>query len=342
MEFIAQGGFIMSHNNLCLFALGMGTSFGQKVSERLGVALSRCEERDFEDGEHKIRSLVNVREKDVFVIQPLYSDSRQSVNDKLCRLLFFIGALRDASAKRVTAVLPYLCYARKDRKTQFRDPVTTRYVAKLLEAVQTDRVLAMDVHNLAAFQNAFNCRTDHLEAQKLFVDYFLSSSILSERDKVVVVSPDAGGTKRAEQFREALSKALGKEVTTAFMEKQRSGGVIRKGGAMAGEVKNRIAIIIDDLVSTGTTLNRAAEVCQERGAKKIYAAATHGLFVGQANEILAASALEKVIIADTIPPFRLNEKIIKEKLQVVDSARLFADAIQCVHSGNSLIELLEI
>ncbi|ADJ28886.1 ribose-phosphate diphosphokinase [Nitrosococcus watsonii] len=331
----------MSHNDLCLFALGMDITFGQKVSERLGVALSRREEKDFEDGEHKIRPLVNVREKDVFVIQSLYSDSWQSANDKLCRLLFFIGALKDASAKRVTAVLPYLCYTRKDRKTQSRDPVTTRYVAKLLEAVQVDRVLAMDVHNLAAFQNAFNCRTDHLEAKKLFIDYFLTSSNLSESDKVVVVSPDVGGTKRAEQFREALSKALGKEVTVAFMEKQRSGDMVRRGGAMAGEVKNRTAIIIDDLVSTGTTLVRAAEVCQERGANKIYAAVTHGLFVGQANEILAASALEKIIIADTIPPFRLNEKIIKEKLRIVDSASLFADAIQCVHSGNSIVELLE-
>ncbi|QBQ55289.1 ribose-phosphate diphosphokinase [Nitrosococcus wardiae] len=330
----------MSHSDLCLFALSGSNSFGQKVSERLGVALSEHEERNFEDGEHKTRPLVSVREKDVFVIQSFYSDPQQSVNDKLCRLLFFIGALKDASAKRVTAVIPYLCYARKDRKTKSRDPVTTRYVANLLEAVQTDRVVTIDVHNLAAFQNAFNCRTDHLEAKKLFTGYFSSLSALSEENKVVVISPDVGGVKRAEQFRETLSKALGKEVTTAFMEKQRSGGVV-SGGAMVGEVKDRVAIIIDDLVSTGTTLARAAKACQEQGANKIYAAATHGLFVGQANQVLAEPALEKMIITNTIPPFRLNEEIIREKLQVVDSAGLFADAIQCLHSGGSIVELLD-
>lgn len=330
----------MSDNALCLFALGASHSFGQKVSEKLGMALASHEERDFEDGEHKTRPLIKVREKDVFVIQSLYSDPRQSVNDKLCRLLFFIGALKDAAAKRVTAVVPYLCYSRKDRKTQSRDPVTTRYVANLLQAVQADRVVTMDVHNLAAFQNAFNCRTEHLEAKKLFIDYFLSASLISGDDQVVVVSPDAGGMKRAEQFRAALSKMLGKPATTAFMEKQRSGGVVR-GEAMVGEVSDRIAIIIDDLVSTGTTLARAAKACQERGANKIYAVATHGLFVGQASQILTESALEQVIIADTIPPFRLNEKIIGDKLRIIDSAGLFAEAIRCMHSGGSIVELLD-
>jgi ribose-phosphate pyrophosphokinase len=327
----------MIHDDLCLFALSTSNIFGQKVSERLGVALSEHEERNFEDGEHKTRSLVNVREKDVFVIQSLYGDSQQSVNDKLCRLLFFIGALKDASAKRVTAVIPYLCYARKDRKTKPRDPVTTRYVANLLEAVQTDRVLTMDVHNLAAFQNAFQCRTDHLEAKKLFVDYF--SAAISEANKVVVISPDVGGIKRAEQFRRALSKALGEKVAMAFMEKQRSDGVV-SGAAMVGEVEDRIAIIIDDLVSTGTTLARAVEVCQEQRAAKIYAAVTHGLFVEQANRIFAGSALEKMIITDTIPPIRLSEGIIKNKLQIVDSAALFANAIRSIHLGESIAELL--
>jgi ribose-phosphate pyrophosphokinase len=328
----------MIHDDLCLFALGASNIFGQKVSERLGVALSEHEERDFEDGEHKTRSLVNVREKDVFVIQSLYGDSQRSVNDKLCRLLFFIGALNDASAKRVTAVIPYLCYAREDRKTKPRDPVTTRYVANLLEVVQTDRVLTMDVHNLAAFQNAFQCRTDHLEAKRLFVNYF--SALLSEANKVVVISPDVGGIKRAEQFRGALSKALGKKIAMAFMEKQRSDGVVSGAAAIVGEVEDRIAIIIDDLVSTGTTLARAVKACQERGAAKIYAAVTHGLFVGQASRIFAGSALEKMIITNTIPPIRLSEGIIEDKLQILDSTTLFADAIRCIHLGKSITELL--
>jgi len=154
----------MNLDNARLFALNAGRDFAASVSRHLGVSLAEHEERDFEDGEHKSRPLENVRGKDVFVIQSLFGDRRQSVNDKLCRLLFFLGALRDASAARVTAVVPYLCYARKDRKSQPRDPVTTRYVAELFEAVGTDCILTMDVHNLAAYQNAFRCRADHLEA----------------------------------------------------------------------------------------------------------------------------------------------------------------------------------
>ena len=139
----------------------------------LGISLSNHEEREFEDGEHKIRSLVNVRNQNVFVIQSLYGESNLSVNDKLCRLLFFIGSLRDAAAKSITVITPYLCYARKDRKTKSRDPITTKYLAQLFEAVGTDLLVTIDVHNLQAFQNSFRCKTEHLEAKNLFVDFFL-------------------------------------------------------------------------------------------------------------------------------------------------------------------------
>ncbi|MGH9340200.1 MAG: ribose-phosphate diphosphokinase [Acidobacteriota bacterium] len=150
-------------------------------------------------------------------------DGDNSSNDKLCRLLFFIGALRDASAGRVTAVVPYLCYPRKDRQTKARDPVTTRYIAQLFEAVGTDRVITLDVHNLAAFQNAFRCQTDHLDSRKLFVDHF--RTLLPDED-VVVISPDAGGIKRAELFREALGRAFQRGLPSAFMEKRRSEGKV--------------------------------------------------------------------------------------------------------------------
>ena len=162
----------MGGNKLELFALGASRAFGEAVAARLAVALAPHEERDFEDGEHKARPLVSVRGSDVFVIHSLYGDATQSANDKLVRLLFFIGALKDAAAARVTAVVPYLAYARKDRKSKSGDPVTTRYVAGLFEAVGTDRVVTLDVHNLAAFQNAFRCRTEHLEANSLFVAHF--------------------------------------------------------------------------------------------------------------------------------------------------------------------------
>jgi ribose-phosphate pyrophosphokinase len=327
----------MKREEIVIFAPGPNRDFASRVSAYLGVSLSGHEEREFEDGEHKIRPLVNVRGRDVFVIQSLYGDAQYSVNDKLCRLLFFLGALRDASAAKVTAVVPYLCYSRKDRKTKPRDPVTTRYIAALFEAVGTDRIITMDIHNLAAFQNAFRIRTEHLEARKLFVDYF---AVLVQNEKVAVVSPDSGGVKRAEDFRRSLARELKREVTSAFIEKHRSEGVV-SGEAVIGDVSGVVAIIIDDLISSGTTLRRAAESCLARGAKAIYAAASHGVFSDKADQVLSTEALEKIVITDTIPPFRIDPELARDKLVVVDAARLFAGAIERIHSGGSIVDLLE-
>jgi ribose-phosphate pyrophosphokinase len=271
------------------------------------------------------------------VIQSLYGDAGQSVNDKLCRLLFFLGALRDASAERVTAVVPYLCYARKDRRSKSRDPVTTRYVAALFEAMGVDRLVTLDVHNLAAFQNAFRIPTDHLEARQLFVRYLAP---LAGNQEVVVVSPDIGGVKRAEAFREALSAALGRPVSSAFVEKYRSAGVV-SGEAVVGDVADKTAIVIDDLISSGTTLARAAQACQSRRAKMVYAVATHGVFAANANQVLSGAPLEKVVITNTIPPFRLDPGLVRDKLTVLDMTPLFAEAVRRIHSGGSIVELLE-
>jgi ribose-phosphate pyrophosphokinase len=326
----------MDRGDIALFVLDSSRDFGAKVSAKLGIPLSAHEERDFEDGEHKSRPLVNVRGQDVFVVQSLYSDPQQSVNDKLCRLLFFLGALRDASAAHVTAVVPYLCYARKDQKSQPRDPVTTRYVASLFEAVGVERVVTLDAHNLAAFQNAARHCTDHLEARNLFVDYFVP---LVQQGEVVVVSPDIGGIKRAEAFRQALSSALNRPISGAFMEKYRSAGVV-SGEAVVGEVTGRVAIIIDDLISSGTTLARAADACRTRGAEVIYAAASHGVFVGNASQVLAHPALERVVVTDTIPPFRLEPDLVRNKLVVLEASSLFAEAIHRIHTGGSIVDLL--
>ena len=320
-----------------LFALNDSRAFGEQVSQRLGVALGPHEEREFEDGEHKARPLVNVRGRNVFVLHSLYADARQSGNDKLCRLLFFIGALKDAAAAQVTAVVPYLAYARKDRKSKPRDPVTTRYVAAMFEAVGADAVLTMDVHNLAAYQNAFRCRSEHLEANRLFVKYF--NPLLRERD-VVVVSPDAGGIKRAERFRQLLGPALDKPIGAAFAEKYRSGGVL-SGDMLVGDVKDKDAVIIDDLISSGSTLARTAKVCCELGASRVFAAATHGLFMGDAERILADPALDRIVVTDTVPPFRLGEGALKAKVAVLGSAGMFAEAIRRLHSGGSITDLLE-
>lgn len=320
-----------------LFALSESRELGKKITAALGIALDRHEEQEFEDGEHKIRPLENIRNKDVFVIHSLYSDATLSVNDKLCRLLFFLGALKDASASRVTAVLPYLCYARKDRKSQSRDAVTTRYLAQMLEAVGTDRVVVLEVHNRAAFQNAFRCRTDHLEAKNLFVDHFAPQL---ENKPVVVVSPDLGGAKRAEEFRQALSLRLRQEVSMAIFEKYRSTRKV-SGESVVGDVEGKVAIIIDDLISTGGTLARAARICQQCGAHCVYAAASHGLLVGSADRILGDSPLKQLVITNSVQPLRLENKNLLAKLTVLDTAPWFAAAIDRMHSGGSLSELME-
>jgi ribose-phosphate pyrophosphokinase len=322
---------------LSLFALNASREFGERVAGALGVALGPHEEREFEDGEHKARPLESVRGRDVFVVASLYGDDRQSVNDKLVRLLFFVGALRDASAGRITAVIPYLCYARKDRRSKSRDPVSTRYVAALLETVGADRVVTLDVHNLAAYDNAFRIRADPLEARRLFVEEFVPR-IGSE--PVVVVSPDVGGVKRAEAFRQSLSRRLGREASGAFLEKYRSAGVV-SGEAVVGDVEGRIAIILDDLISTGGTIARAVAACRSRGARAVYAAATHGIFVGEAGRMLAEPGLERLVITDTIPPFRLDPALVRGKVTVLDTAPLFAEAIRRIHTGGSVVELVE-
>jgi ribose-phosphate pyrophosphokinase len=323
--------------DLKLFALNETRELGGRIAAELSVSLASHEERDFEDGEHKARPLESVRGGDVYVVQSLYGDARLSVNDKLVRLLFFLGALKDASAARVTAVLPYLCYARKDRRSKPRDPLSSRYIASLLEAVGVDCVVTLDVHNLAAYENAFRIRADHLEAKKLFVEHFTP---LAGDSPIAVVSPDVGGVKRADAFRESLERRLGRAVGRAFMEKRRSEGVV-SGDMLIGDVAGRNVIVIDDLISSGTTLNRAVAACRAMGANRIYAAATHGLFMGKAGELLSNQALEGLVVTDTVPPFRLERELVSKKLTVVSCVPLLAEAIRRMHTGGSLIELLQ-
>lgn len=321
---------------LKVFALGSSEPFGEAVAGAMRLSLAPHEERDFEDGEHKMRPLESVRGDDVYVIASLHGEPKQSPNDKLVKLVFFLGALRDAGAGRVTAVVPYLCYARKDRKTQTRDPVTTRYLAGLFEAVGVDRVVGLDVHNLQAFQNSFRCRTEHLEARKLFLEHLLP---LVGSDELVVISPDAGAMKRADELRNALARRLGREVPVAFLEKERARGVVR-GGTLVGDVKGRVAVVIDDLVATGTTLVRAATACRELGATRVHAVATHGIFVGAAATALADPALESLAVTNSVPPFRLDGWAHRKKLAVLDATGLVAEAIARLHSNGSLVELL--
>ena len=320
-----------------MFALNSSRCLGQPVADRLGIDLSRHEERSFEDGEHKTRPLVNVRGADVFVLHSLHDDDTESVNDKLCRLLFFIGALKDAAAANVTAIVPYLCYARKDRRTKSRDPVTTRYVAAVFEAVKTDRVVTMDVHNPAAFENAFRCSTEQLEARPLQLDYLVPR--LGD-SPAVIVSPDIGGVKRVEAFRESLGRRGIASVGSAFMEKQRSAGVV-SGERITGDLADRTAVIVDDLIGTGTTICRAAAACRTAGARSVLAVATHGLFLGNAPAALAEAGLDEIVVTNTVPPFRLAMSPLRERLTVLDTAPMLAEAIRRMHTGGSIVDLLD-
>lgn len=319
-----------------LFALHSSREFGVMVAKAIGEELAPHEEIDFEDGEHKTRPLVNVRGENVFVIQSLYSDTLQTGDDKLIRLLFFIAALKDASAARVTAVIPYLSYARKDRKTKPRDPISTRYIAQLVEAVGTDHIVTIDVHNIQAFQNAFRRPTEHLSALKTFIDYLLPK--IAQQD-VVIMSPDIGGIKRAELLQRSLTKRLDKELPLVFMEKFRSGGQVW-GERVVGDVNEKTVIIIDDLLSTGGTIARSAAACKRSGASKVIAVVTHGLFTGAAGETLQEPGLDQLIVTNTIPPFRLDASTVKQKLTVLDVTPLFAEVIKRLYTGGSIAELL--
>jgi ribose-phosphate pyrophosphokinase len=325
----------MMQQSPCLFALHATAKLGAAVAAALDRPLAAHEEREFEDGEHKIRPLEAVRGADVFVLQSLHGEAEQSADDKLCRLLFFIGALKDAGAARVTAFAPYLCYARKDRRTKPNDPVTTRYVASLFEAVGTDAFVTLDVHNPAAFENAFRCPTTALTAAPLFIEFVKGL----QEDKLCVVSPDPGGTKRADVFHEALERAIGRPIGKAIADKRRSGGVV-SGELFVGEVDGATALIIDDLISTGGTLVRAARAARNAGAKRVLAFVTHGLFMAGAEAVIMDPAIDRIVVTDSVSSFRLSAEAVRSKIDTLRVAPLFAECIRRLHGGETLIDLL--
>jgi ribose-phosphate pyrophosphokinase len=274
---------------------------GAAIAQALGHPLAAHEERQFEDGEHKSRPLDNVGRIDVYVVQSLHGGPSESANDKLCRLLFFIGVLKDAGAARVTAVAPYLCYAGKDRRTKPNDPVITRYVASLFAAVGTDTIVTLEVHNPAAFENAFHCRTVALTTAPLFASYV--KALHDER--LCVVSPDPGGVKRAELFREALETMLGQAIGKGFADKHRSAGIV-SGDLFVGDVAGATVLIVDDLISTGNTLLRAAQAARRAGAARVFTLVTHGLFMPGSAEVIANPAIDRFVVTDAVPAFRLG------------------------------------
>lgn len=321
-----------------LFALGPSREFGSRVARGLGTDLANHEERDFEDGEFKARPLVPVRGDDAYVIHSLHGEPGASASDKLVRLAFFIGALRDAGAGRITAVAPYLAFSRKDRRTKPRDPVNTRYVAELLEAVGTDRVVTMDVHNDAAYENAFRIPAEHLELKATLARYLADAC---PDAGITVVSPDAGGMKRAEALRQTLSAVLERPIGRAFLEKYRSEDVL-SGSTFVGDVDGRVAVIVDDLIASGSTMGRGAAACRSAGAKTVIAAATHGLFTGRAEDNLGSAPIDQLLLGDTVPPFRLRpDGALSSRLVSLPAHAVFAEAIGRLYENRSLAELAD-
>jgi ribose-phosphate pyrophosphokinase len=205
----------------------------------------------------------------------------------------------------------------------------------MMESVGVDAIVTLDVHNPVAFENAFRCRTVTLTAVPLFVDF----ASRFKDDKLCIVSPDTGGAKRAELLRETLEAAFGKPIGKAFADKHRSAGVV-SGDLFVGDVEGATAIILDDLISSGGTLLRAARAARRAGASRVLAFVTHGLFMAGAAEVLADPALELVVVTDAVPPFRLESELVRKKVQVLPVAPLFAEAISRLNNGKSLTDLV--
>lgn len=309
---------------MLLFALPETEEHGARIAAGLGTQLSKLEDRDFGDGEYKVRPLCSVRGEHVCLVQSLYGDGQLSVHDKLCRLLFLTALIRDHGAVRVTVLVPYLAYGRKDRRTKEQDPLSTRYLAQLFEAMSCDDLITFGVHNPAAFENAFRIGTLHLELGPVFQDII---TWRTENEPLLVMSPDPGGVKRAQLFREALQARMGQKVAFGFMDKRRSAGVMTHG-ELVGDYDGKSVVIVDDMISSGGTMIAAAEAAKARGANKVYALAAHGLFMPGAEKLLCGDPIERVFISDSIPPFRLADGAKTHHLEIIDTADEFAQILQ--------------
>ena len=318
---------------LRFFSLAGPEPLARNIATALDVSLGAHELRLFEDSEYKIRPLENVDGHDVFVLECLHGREGESVHDRLCRLLMFVGALRDAGATRVTVAAPYLCYARKDRRTKLSDPLSLRYVAQMFEAVGTDAMIVLDVHNPAAFENAFRCRTVTLTAAGIFVAAV--KPLVGE--KLCVVSPDPGGVKRAELFRQRLEASYGVSVAKGFVDKRRSAGLL-SGEMFVGDADGATVLIIDDLISTGHTMVRAAEAVRKAGARQ-FAIASHGLFTRDSLPVLANPAIDRLVITDSVPILPLDATL-GRKTEIISCAELVAAGIHGLFEGSSLTDYL--
>jgi ribose-phosphate pyrophosphokinase len=336
----AAGGLYMSvhmanttDGEMILFSGKANPELATEIAALLGVSLGNITVDRFADGEVNVQVHDNVRGKDVYIIQPTCSP----VNEYLMELLLMVSTMRRASAERITCVIPYYGYARQDRKMAARVPISAADVARLLEAMGVDRVVAVDLH-CGQIQGFFGPRVpvDNLAAGIVGVKYFANHGLVNP----VVISPDAGGVYRAKQFREGLNmQNANLDAGLAMIIKQRpKAGQIERMD-LVGSVENADCVIVDDMIDTAGTLCTAAQQLKEHGARRVFAFASHGLFSGPASDRITRSVLEEVVVTNTIPlraAAKTNEKIVQ-----LSVAPLVAEAIKRVHFRQSVSDLFK-
>lgn len=306
-----------------IFSGNSNQELAKKICKELGTSLGISEEAKFQDGEISVFIGETVRGADVFVIQP----TCPPVNENLMELLIMIDAMKRASVGRVNAVIPYYGYARQDRKTKARDPITAKLVANLITKAGADRVISMDLH-AGQIQGYFDIPVDHLLGVPILAKYF-TDLVGTE---TVVVSPDLGGVTRARNFASIL------DLPIAIIEKRRPKANVSEVMNVIGDIEGKNVIIVDDIADTAGTITKAAKVLKDFGAKHVYAACTHALLSGPAIERIENSPIEKFVITDTIP---LPEEKKIDKLETVSVAPLFAEAIRRIYQNESVSKLFD-
>jgi ribose-phosphate pyrophosphokinase len=313
-----------------LYVLDPQDPIGPAIASALEEPLAALEERRFEDGECKLRPLHDPRGHEAVVVAGLHGGPLHSPHDRLWRLLLLAATLRDHGAASVTAVIPYLAYARKDRRTQPFDPLSLRVLAQALESAGLAQLVVLEAHDVSAFENAFRVPVLHLEAWHAFGAIAWAQA---EAGPIAVASPDPGGAKRALRWHAALEERLAQPVGFAMVDKRRSGGVLTGGHLVAGDVQGRSVLLLDDIVATGHTLVQAAAALKRAGARRVIGLAAHGLFTDGAEHVLADPALDAIVVTDSVPGARVPAGgPVGAKLQVVSAVPLLAHALASVTS----------